>query len=77
MGAGIRALNKRAWQHSLGWAVVWRDAATAATLRAKTPLEQACASLLRAEAIALAATPHGPAGPTAVLSAALLEGVLP
>lgn len=77
MGTGLRTLNKRAWQHSLGWAVVWRDAATAATLRAKTPLEQASASLLREEAIALAATPHWPTGPTAVLCAALLEGVLP
>ena len=77
MGAGIRALNKRAWQHSLGWAVVWRDAATAATLRAKTSVEHACAALLREEAISLANAHHLPAGPTAVLSAALLEGVLP
>jgi alkylation response protein AidB-like acyl-CoA dehydrogenase len=74
---GIRALNRRAEQHALGQAVVWRDAATAATRLALTPLEHAAAALLRAEALGVAALHPLPAGPTAVLVASLLEGVLP
>ena len=74
---GLRTLNRRAEQHALGQAVVWRDAATAATLRARTPLEHAAAALLRDEALTLANASPLPEGPTAVLVAALLEGVLP
>lgn len=74
---GIRALNRRAEQHALGNAVVWRDAATAATRLASTPLEHAAASLLREEALTHATAHPLPSGPTAVLVASLLEGVIP
>lgn len=74
---GIRALNRRAEQHALGKAVVWRDAAAAATTLARTPQEQAAAAVLRGEALAVATRHPLPAGPTAVLVASLLEGALP
>ena len=69
---GIRALNRRAEQHALGRAVVWRDAAAAATTLARTPQEQAAATILRDEALSLATRHPLPAGPTAVLVASLL-----
>jgi hypothetical protein len=74
---GIRALNRKAEQHALGRAVVWRDAAIAATTFARTPQEQAAAALLRDEALVVTTRQPLPAGPTAVLVASLLEGVLP
>ena len=74
---GIRALNRKAEQHALGRAVVWRDAAIAATTLARTPQEHAAAALLREEALAVTTRHPLPAGPTAVLVASLLEGVLP
>lgn len=74
---GVRALNRRAEQHALGQAVMWRDAATAATACARTPLEKAAATLLRDEALQVAAAAPLSAAPTAVLVSALLEGALP
>lgn len=73
-GEGIRAFLRRSEQHSLGEAIVWRDAATAATNLARTPVERAAAALLRDEALALAHTrPLNPQD-TGVIAAALLEG---
>ena len=76
-GLSVRALNRKAEQHALGQAVGGRDAATAATTLARTPLEHAAAAVLRDEALAHAAAHPLPAGPTAVLVQSLLEGVLP
>ncbi|MDP3155789.1 MAG: acyl-CoA dehydrogenase family protein [Archangium sp.] len=74
---GVRALNRRAAQHALGRAVIWRDAATAATSLARTPLERAAAALLCDEALNVAMAPDLPAVPTHLIVAALLEGVFP
>lgn len=73
----VRALNKKTEHHALGLAAAWRDAATAATTYAQTPIEKAAAELLRDEAVRIATTPPLPAVPAAVLTQALLEGVLP
>lgn len=73
----VRALNKKAEHHALGRAATWRDAATAATKYATTPLEKAAAELLREEALRFATVSPLPAAPAAVLSQSLLEGVLP
>jgi alkylation response protein AidB-like acyl-CoA dehydrogenase len=74
---GVRALAKKAEHHALGRAVAWRDAATAAAQYAQSPLERAAAELLLEQALRIATVPPLPAAPTAVLSHALLEGVLP
>jgi hypothetical protein len=74
---GVRGLAKHAAHWALGRAVMWRDAATAATLAAATSLERAAAAHLRAEALAVASTPAWPSEPLAELSSALLEGHLP
>lgn len=74
---GLRSLNRRAAQHTLGRAVTWRDAATAATLFACTPLEHAAAALLRDEALRIAMVSDLPVVPTNTLIAALKEGVFP
>ncbi len=74
---GIRSLNRKAEQHALGRAVMWRDAALAATAQAITPLEIAAAALVRDEALAVAARVPLAAVPLATLTTALLEGVLP
>lgn len=74
---GVRALSRRVAQHALGKAVTWRDAATAATRLARTPLEEAAASLLRDQALIVATAPEPHAPATAVIVAALLEGAFP
>ncbi len=76
-GLGVRALACRADQHALGRAVIWRDAATAATALARTPLEQAAAALLRDEALNVTNAHPLRLAPTQVLVAGLLEGALP
>ncbi len=74
---GVRALSRCAAQHALGRAVVWRDAAAAATSLACTPLERAAAAFLCDEALGAAAAPGLTAAPTNVLVDALLEGHFP
>ncbi|HEY1088828.1 MAG TPA: acyl-CoA dehydrogenase family protein [Archangium sp.] len=74
---GVRALEKKAAQHALGRAVMWRDAASAAHAYASTPVEQAAAELLCDEALRVATASPLPPVPTGVLTRSLLEGHLP
>jgi hypothetical protein len=73
-GDGIRAFLRRSEQHALGEAIVWRDAAQAATSLASTPVERAAAALLRDEALAIANANTLNPTHTGVIAAALLEG---
>ncbi len=73
-GGGIRAVLRRSEQHALGEAIVWRDAASAATTLARTPFERSAAALLRDEATAIANHPLPNHVDTGVIAASLLEG---
>ncbi|MBL8957990.1 MAG: acyl-CoA dehydrogenase family protein [Myxococcaceae bacterium] len=74
---GLRALTKRAELHALGQAVVWRDAAVAATRAARTPEERAAAGLLQSEALRVATAATFPDASVETLTTALREGMVP
>lgn len=72
---GVRALRRSVDHHRLGRAVVWRDAAWAATTRARSQVELAAASLMRDLALEVARASSVLVVPP-TLTAALLSGVL-